>query len=86
MKIPPLAILLSAVPLFGQTPPAAQYTGSAACKTCHPQVYARWSKTRMANVVRDPRERTLEGGGVENGDGFRHKKSEPASFRIADKK
>src|SRR5258708_2915556 len=34
----------------------AQYTGSAACKTCHPSLYQRWSKTRMANVVRDPRE------------------------------
>jgi len=31
------------------------YAGSAACRTCHPQLYARWSKTRMANVVRDPR-------------------------------
>jgi predicted CXXCH cytochrome family protein len=34
----------------------ATYTGSAACKTCHPQVYDRWQKTRMANVVRDPKE------------------------------
>jgi predicted CXXCH cytochrome family protein len=34
----------------------AQYTGSAACKTCHPSVYERWRKTPMANVVRDPRE------------------------------
>src|SRR5579871_2398266 len=32
------------------------YTGSTACKTCHPALYERWSKTRMANVVRDPRE------------------------------
>ena len=34
----------------------AQYTGSAACKTCHAATYERWSKTRMANVVRDPKE------------------------------
>ena len=34
----------------------AQYTGSAACKTCHAATYARWQKTRMANVVRDPKE------------------------------
>ena len=34
----------------------AQYAGSAACKTCHSTLYGRWSKTRMANVVRDPRE------------------------------
>ena len=38
-------------------PPSQQhYVGSAACKSCHESVYARWSKTRMANVVRDPRE------------------------------
>jgi len=36
--------------------PAATYVGSAACKKCHEEVYARWSKSRMANVVRDPRE------------------------------
>jgi predicted CXXCH cytochrome family protein len=39
-----------------QTIPSAQYTGSAACKSCHEDVYARWSKSRMANVVRDPKE------------------------------
>src|SRR5882724_4140214 len=33
-----------------------KYAGSAACKTCHPALYQRWTKTRMANVVRDPRE------------------------------
>src|SRR3954454_4877627 len=31
------------------------FAGSAACKSCHPALYARWSKTRMANVVRDPK-------------------------------
>jgi hypothetical protein len=39
--------------LSAQTP---QYVGSAACKTCHADLYTRWSKTRMANVVRDPKE------------------------------
>jgi predicted CXXCH cytochrome family protein len=34
------------------------YVGSAACKACHGEIYARWSKTRMANVVRDPKEHT----------------------------
>jgi hypothetical protein len=24
---------------------------SVACKTCHPQIFERWKKTRMANVV-----------------------------------
>jgi hypothetical protein len=38
---------------LAQTP--QRYAGSAACKTCHPAIYARWSRTRMANVVRDPR-------------------------------
>jgi predicted CXXCH cytochrome family protein len=38
---------------FAQTSPG--YAGSAACKTCHPAVYNRWSKTLMANVVRDPK-------------------------------
>jgi predicted CXXCH cytochrome family protein len=32
-----------------------QYVGSVTCKTCHPAIYERWSKTRMANVVRDPK-------------------------------
>jgi predicted CXXCH cytochrome family protein len=32
------------------------YVGSAACRKCHENVYASWAKTRMANVVRDPRE------------------------------
>ena len=34
----------------------SHYVGSAACKSCHENVYARWQKTLMANVVRDPRE------------------------------
>jgi predicted CXXCH cytochrome family protein len=33
----------------------AGYVGSAACKTCHPALYQRWTKTRMANVVTDPK-------------------------------
>src|SRR6202163_4171516 len=44
--------LLAPFGLFAQT---ATYSGSAACKTCHPAVYNRWSKTRMANVVLDPK-------------------------------
>ena len=36
--------------------PGAHYSGSASCRECHQEVYDRWSKTRMANVVRDPRE------------------------------
>jgi len=33
---------------------AAHYVGSQACQSCHQDQYARWSKTRMANVVTDP--------------------------------
>ncbi len=34
----------------------SHYVGSAACQSCHTEIFARWRKTRMANVVRDPRE------------------------------
>ncbi|MGH9430298.1 MAG: cytochrome c3 family protein [Terriglobia bacterium] len=34
---------------------SAHYVGSKACEPCHPAIYARWKKTPMANVVRDPR-------------------------------
>ena len=44
-----LALLLAISALH-----AADYAGSAACKTCHAETYDRWSRTRMANVVRDP--------------------------------
>ncbi len=32
------------------------YVGSAQCKSCHEDIYDRWKKTPMANVVRDPQE------------------------------
>jgi predicted CXXCH cytochrome family protein len=38
------------------TAQSAHYVGSQACAKCHEQIYARWKKTPMANVVRDPRE------------------------------
>lgn len=34
----------------------ASYVGSAACESCHRDIYERWKKTPMANVVRDPKE------------------------------
>ncbi len=34
----------------------AQYVGSSACARCHTAIYNRWKNTRMANVVRDPKE------------------------------
>jgi hypothetical protein len=30
------------------------YVGSETCKSCHADIYDRWKKTPMANVVRDP--------------------------------
>jgi predicted CXXCH cytochrome family protein len=33
---------------------SSHYVGSSACKDCHTDIYQRWSKTRMANVVQDP--------------------------------
>ena len=48
-----LAFGQSAIPVSQS---AKQYVGSHACKMCHPQIYARWEKTRMANVVRDPKQ------------------------------
>jgi predicted CXXCH cytochrome family protein len=33
---------------------SARYVGSGECKRCHAELYERWRKTRMANVVRDP--------------------------------
>jgi len=38
------------------SPIAAEYVGSESCKDCHSSVYDRWKKTRMANVVRDPKQ------------------------------
>ncbi|HLK69805.1 MAG TPA: cytochrome c3 family protein [Bryobacteraceae bacterium] len=50
-----LAVWWGCSTLLAQAGPGSEYAGSAACKTCHPAVYERWSKTRMANVVRDPK-------------------------------
>lgn len=33
---------------------SAHYVGSQACEKCHAEIYQRWKKTPMANVVRDP--------------------------------
>jgi predicted CXXCH cytochrome family protein len=39
-----------------QTAASAHYVGSQACEKCHAGIYARWKKTPMANVIRDPHE------------------------------
>lgn len=46
-----LAVLT--LPLSAQT---ATYVGSQACQRCHSATYERWKKTRMANIVLDPKE------------------------------
>jgi predicted CXXCH cytochrome family protein len=38
------------------TPNGRTYVGSLACRQCHSAIYERWSKTRMANVVTDPKQ------------------------------
>jgi predicted CXXCH cytochrome family protein len=45
----------AAGPPAGTLAPDAHFVGSAACQQCHAEVFARWSKTKMANVVRDPK-------------------------------
>ncbi len=52
-KIAAQAGLFSAIAVSAWAAPG--YAGSEACKTCHAALYARWSKTLMANVVRDPK-------------------------------
>jgi predicted CXXCH cytochrome family protein len=37
--------------------PGGHFVGSKDCAGCHQEIYSRWRKTRMANVVQDPRER-----------------------------
>ena len=55
MRLPALAALLLTALANGQTPAANTYTGSQACATCHTATFERWKKTRMANVVQDPK-------------------------------
>lgn len=42
----------------GRALSAAHYVGSQACEKCHAEIYERWKKTPMANIVRDPRQHT----------------------------
>ena len=52
------AVLLHAALASAQAPatPGATYVGSQQCRACHTATYDRWKNTRMANVVRDPKE------------------------------
>jgi predicted CXXCH cytochrome family protein len=54
----PTVATLSPEPQASVEPPViagAHYVGSAACQSCHSEVFDRWKKTRMANVVLDPK-------------------------------
>jgi predicted CXXCH cytochrome family protein len=55
---PPVPVEQAPAGLPGVAPAGAQtsYVGSETCKRCHAPTYERWSKTRMANVVTDPRQ------------------------------
>src|SRR5262245_44215779 len=46
-------LFFASAALFGQPP--ADFVGSQTCRTCHSEIFNRWSKTRMANVVQDPK-------------------------------
>ena len=50
-----LVMFLSLVAGLAQEP-KAHFVGSESCKACHAKEYKGWKQTRMANVVRDPRE------------------------------
>ena len=53
-----IAAFVGVVCTSAQAPPASEptYVGSAACARCHAPIFNRWKQTRMANVVRDPRD------------------------------
>lgn len=53
-NLPRIAALSPPVAEQGSGEGSAHYMGSSACKDCHAEIYGRWQKTRMANVVRDP--------------------------------
>jgi predicted CXXCH cytochrome family protein len=53
---PVLFAAMEASAAQGQAPiPGAHLVGSKTCASCHRDEYAHWSKTRMANVVTDPK-------------------------------
>ena len=54
-SLPKGSSLSAAAPAAGHSS-SATFVGSAACKSCHADIYQRWSKTLMANVARDPKE------------------------------
>ncbi len=50
----PITVAMDVKPMEAY-PQGAHYAGSTSCKSCHAEIYERWVKTPMANVVRDPK-------------------------------
>jgi predicted CXXCH cytochrome family protein len=51
-----LFLVLSLLPVISiRAQQVNAFVGSQACATCHPAIFATWKKTRMANVVQDPK-------------------------------
>jgi len=49
--------LPSSIPQKGEASASeAHYVGSESCKRCHLAAYSGWKKSRMANILRDPRQ------------------------------
>jgi len=42
--------------IAAQVASSAHYVGSESCRKCHAELYERWKKTPMANIVSDPRQ------------------------------
>lgn len=51
-----LLLVLIAIPAAEAQNGSSGYVGSQACEPCHAATYARWKKTRMANIVVDPKQ------------------------------
>ena len=57
MRFAALALVCVALaPSMARAQAPSSYVGSQQCRSCHTAVYDRWKNTRMANVVRDPKE------------------------------
>ncbi|HET7131891.1 MAG TPA: c-type cytochrome [Gammaproteobacteria bacterium] len=55
-RLPDVASLAAADNAAAGDVSGSRYVGSQACKSCHEDQFARWTKTKMANVVRNPKE------------------------------
>jgi len=55
-----LFLLALDLSIYAQTPsaqkPAAHFVGSPSCRSCHTMEYDGWKQTRMANIIRSPRD------------------------------